>query len=119
MIRLSTSRPKRSVPSGFSQAPPSIHTGGISFLVMSASLGSCGASAGANTAASTSAPRVRPGNQGRCLRGVMTDPRVEIAVEQVHEEIAREIERAQHQDACLHDRIVAHGDALEDEPSQA
>src|SRR5262245_15667408 len=119
MMRLSTSRPKRSVPSGWSQLPRSMRTGGISFWVMSAAMGSCGARAGAKPAVSTSAARTEPANQGSDLRGAMTDPRVEIAVEQVHEEVAHEIERAQHQHACLHDGVVTRRDALEDEPAEA
>src|SRR5712664_3695445 len=120
MTRLSTSRPKRSVPSGCRPSPRSIQTGGISFCVMSASVGLCGARYGANTAVSTSATRIAPANQGSSrLRAGMADPRVEIAVENVHEEVADEIERAQHEHAGLHDRIVASGDRLEDQAPEA
>src|SRR5262245_35007493 len=98
MIRLSTSRPKRSVPSGCSAVPRSIQMGGISLLVMSPSVGLCGASSGAKTAASTSATRIADGNHGiSTLRPGMADPRVEVAIEHVDEEVADEIERAQHQ----------------------
>src|SRR5439155_11804943 len=119
MTRLSTSRPKRSVPSGCRPSPRSIQTGGISFWVMSPSVGLCGAKYGANTAVSTSADRITPGNQGSSRLGAgMADPRVEIAVQDVHEEVADEVERAQHQDAGLHDRIVARGDRLQDQPPE-
>src|SRR5207245_8465360 len=104
MTRLSTSRPKRSVPSGCSQSPRSIPTGGISFCVMSPSVGLCGARYGANTAVSTSAARITPGNQGSSrLRAGMPDPRVEIAAQDVREEVADERERAEHEHAGLQD----------------
>src|SRR5437667_4360983 len=120
MTRLSTSRPKRSVPSGCSQSPRSIQTGGISFCVMSPSVGLCGARYGANTAAMTSAPRMTPGTQGSSrLRARMANPWVQVAVEHVHEEVSYEIERAQHQHPGLHDGIVARGDRLEDQASEA
>src|SRR5437867_5434189 len=120
MMRLSTSRPKRSVPSGCSGSPRSIQMGGIDFLTRSPSVGLWGARYGANSAVTTSAPRMRPANQGSCrLRGVMTNPRVEIAVEQVHAQVAGEIEGTQHQHARLHDRVVARGDRLEDQPAQS
>src|SRR5882724_718941 len=119
MMRLSTSRPKRSVPSGCSGFPRSIQMGGIDFLMRSPSVELWGARYGANSAVTTRAPRMRPENQGSCrLRGVMANPRVEIAVEQVHEQIAGEIEGAQHQHARLHDGVVARGDGLEDQPAQ-
>src|SRR5260370_25760497 len=120
MIRLSTSRPKRSVPSGCSRSPRSIQIGGINFWVMSASGGLWGARTAANTAVRTSAPRTAPGNQGSSrLRADMTDSWIQVAVEQVHAEVCREIERAQDQHPGLHDRIIARGDALEDQSSQA
>src|SRR5215831_13229429 len=120
MTRLSTSRPKRSVPSGCSRSPPSIQIGGISFWVMSPSVGLWGARDDAKTAVSTSRKRTEPANQGSSrLRPGMTDPRIEIAVEEVHEEVAGEIETAQHEHAGLHDRVVARGDRLEDEPAEA
>src|SRR5437867_7450937 len=119
MTRLSTSRPKRSVPSGCRPSPRSIQTGGISFWVMSPSVGLCGARYGANTAVSTSVTRIAPANQGSSrLRAGMADPRVEIAVEHVYEEVADEVERAQHQHAGLHDGIVARRDRLEDQASE-
>src|SRR6266545_2252691 len=120
MIRLSTSRPKRSVPSGCSQLPCSVQTGGINFRVMSPSVGLCGDRYGANTAVTTSVARITPENQGSCrLPAGMADLRVEIAVEQVHAQVAGEIEGAQHEHAGLHDGVVTRGDGLEDEPSQA
>src|SRR3989442_12290140 len=107
MTRLSTSRPKRSVPSGCSRSPRSIQIGGISFCVMSPSVGLCGARYGANTAVSTSVTRMTPGNHGSSrLRAGMADPRVEIAVQDVHEQIPDEIERAHHQHSGLPDRIT-------------
>src|SRR6266508_6813981 len=113
MIRLRTSRPKRSVPSGCSGPPRSIQKGGISFCVMSPSVGLRGARYGANTAVTTRTPRTVSGNQGSCrLPASMPDPRVEIAVEQVHAQIPREIETAPHQHPGLDDRVVARGDAL-------
>src|SRR4030095_2240490 len=119
MTRLSTSRPKRSVPSGCWPSPRSIQIGGISFWVMSPSVGLCGARYGANTAVSTSTTRITPGNQGSSrLRARMANPRVEVAIQDVHEEVADEIERAQYEDAGLHDRIIAGGDRFEDPPSE-
>src|SRR5712692_4900906 len=98
MIRLRTSRPKRSVPSGCSQSPRSIHTGGISFAVMSPAVGLCGARYAANTAVKTSAARIAPGNQGKFrLRTSMADLRIQVAIQHVHEKISDEIEGAQHQ----------------------
>src|SRR5262245_61613504 len=99
MMRLRTSRPKRSVPSGCAVEPPAIQTGGISFWLMSPSVGFCGARTGARAAATTSAASTPPANHGRprrrTLRALMADPRVEVAVEHVDEEVAREVERAQ------------------------
>src|SRR3989454_628179 len=119
MMRLSTSRPKRSVPSGCSGLPPSIQIGGVDFLMRWPPVGLGGARDGADTAATTSAARTRPANHGsRRLRGDMANPRVEVAVEQVHAQIAGEIEGAQHQHAGLHDGVVARGDGLEDQPPQ-
>src|SRR5437867_12515375 len=114
MIRLSTSRPKRSVPSGCSVVPRSIQSGGISFVRMPPAVGVCDESHGAKTAQSTSAPRTDPANHGYCRLGPgTTDPRIQIAVEQVDEEVAHEIERAEHEHAGLHDRIVARGDRFQ------
>src|SRR6266851_3712167 len=119
MMRLSTSRPKRSVPSGCSVVARSIQTGGMSFVLMSPSVGLCGASTDAKSAQSTRAARTPPANHGSCrLRAGTTDPRIQVAVEHVHEEVAAEIERAQHEHARLHDRIVARGDRLEDQPPE-
>src|SRR5262245_60794301 len=115
MTRLSTSRPKRSVPSGCSQVPRSVHAGAISFCVMSAAIRSRGARTGARTAVSASAVRTEPANQGNCLRGAMADPRVEITVEKVHEQVADQVEGAEYQHAGLHDGIVTRRDALEDQ----
>src|SRR5262245_52963805 len=112
MIRLSTSRPKRSVPSGCSQPPRSIQTGGISFCVMSPSVGLCGARIGASSAVKTSTARMVPGNQGSSRLATMPDPRVQIAVQQIYAEVAREVEGAEHEHARLHDGIVARGDGL-------
>src|SRR5712692_10566059 len=119
MMRLSTSRPKRSVPRGCSAEPRPIHIGGISLAVMSPSVGLCGAKNAAKTAATTSAPRIVSENHGRSwLRTRMADPRVEIAVEHVDQEVADEIERAEHEHSRLHDRIVAGGDGFQDQPAQ-
>src|SRR5712691_7670115 len=108
MIRLRTSRPKRSVPSGCSRSPSSIHTGGISFWVMSPAVGLWGARYAAKTAVRTSRARIAPENQGRLrLRASMSDLRIQVAVQHVHEEVAGEIEGAQHQHAGLDDGIVA------------
>src|SRR6267142_4892053 len=119
MTRLSTSRPKRSVPSGCAPSPPSIQIGGISFWVMSPSVGLCGARDDEKLAASTSRTRTDPANHGSSrLPPGMADPRIEIAVEKVHQEITGEVEAAQHEHAGLHDRVVARGDRLEDEPAE-
>src|ERR1043166_5621498 len=105
MMRLSTSRPKRSVPSGCSDVPRSIHTGGMSLAVMSPSVGLCGARYGAKIAQTTSASSTAPANQGHCRLGPGTaNLRVEIAVEQVDEQVAGEVERAEHEHTRLHDR---------------
>src|SRR5213592_3402115 len=112
MIRLSTSRPKRSVPRACSGSPRSIQIGGINFVVMSPSVGLCGARNGANTAVMISAARIAPGNHGSSrLRASTSDPRIEVAVEHVDEEIPRQIEGAQDQHPGLHDGIVTRGDA--------
>src|SRR5947207_118678 len=119
MIRLRTSRPKRSVPSGCSLVPRSIHTGGMSLMLMSPSVGLCGARYGAKTAHSTSADSTAPANQGTFRLGAgTTDLRVEVTVEHVDEEVPRKIERAEHQHASLDDRIIARGDRFEDQPPQ-
>src|SRR5215510_11651720 len=99
MTRLRTSRPKRSVPSGCSRSPPSIQIGGISFWVMSPSVGFCGARNAAKTAVNTSRASTDPANQGSSrLRPGMTDSRIQVAVEEVHQEVAAEVETAQHED---------------------
>src|SRR4029453_13344251 len=119
MTRLSTSRPKRSVPSGCSQSPRSVHTGGMSLRVMSPSVGLCGARYGAAIAARTRAVRISPGTQGNCrLATRMTDPRVQVAVEEIYAQVAGQVEGAQHQNAGLHDGVVARGDGLEDQSPQ-
>src|SRR4029450_13206941 len=100
MTRLSTSRPKRSVPSGCSRSPPSIQIGGVSFCVISPSVGFCGARDVAKTAVSTSRASTDPANQGSSrLRPGMADSRIQIAVEEVHQKVAAEVETAQHEDA--------------------
>src|SRR5262245_10384748 len=120
ITRLSTSRPKRSVPSRCWASPPFIQIGGIDFLRRSPSVGLCGARCGANTAVTTSAARIAPANHGYCrLRAAMTDPRIEVAVQEIHAQVAGEVERAQHQHAGLHDRVVAGGDRVEDQTPQA
>src|SRR5437667_138341 len=64
--------------------------------------------------------RTVSGNHGSESLGTGTpDPRIEEAVQHVHEEVARQVERAQHEHAGLHDRIVARGDRLEDQSSEA
>src|SRR5215831_4949846 len=119
ITRLSTSRPKRSVPSRCSASPPFIQIGGIDFLTMSPSVGLCGARYGANTAVTTRAARIAPANHGYCrLRAAMTDPRIEIAVQQIHAQVAGEVERAQHQHAGLDDRVVAGGNRFKDQPHE-
>src|SRR5512134_3283184 len=118
MIRLSTSRPKRSVPSGCSQSPRSIHTGGISLREMFPSVGLCGDRYGARIAVTTSARRIAPGNQGTCrLPAGMTDLWIEIAIQKVHAQVAGQVEGAQHQHSGLHDRIIAGGYLVEDQPA--
>src|SRR3989454_12738521 len=103
MIRLSTSRPKRSVPSGCSRSPRSIHTGGMDFCVMSPSGGLGGARYGANTSGKTGGARTVPGDPGGGSLGTRTpDPRVEIDVHHVHEEGARQVWGAQTRAAGLH-----------------
>src|SRR4029453_473551 len=119
MTRLSTSRPKRSVPSGCSRSPPSIQIGGISFWGMSPSGGLWGGRDDAKIAVSTSMTMTDPANHGSSrLRPGMPDPRIEIAVEKVHQEVAAEVETAQHEHPGLHDRVVARRDRLEDEPAE-
>src|SRR5207244_8377465 len=53
------------------------------------------------------------------LRPGTADSRIQVAVEHVHEEVAGEIERAEHEHARLHDRIVARADRLEDQSAEA
>ena len=94
-------------------SPRSIHIGGISFLRMSPSVGLCGARTRRQQPPSPPARREpAAANHGsRAYARSMADPRVEVAVQQVHEEVAGEVEGAQHQHARLHDRVVARGDA--------
>src|SRR6266567_2217517 len=87
---------------------------------MSPAVGLCGARKSAKIAVRTSATRIAPGNQGSSrLRASMADPRIEVAVQQVHEEVPYEVEGAQHEHAGLYDRIVTRRDRLEDQPSEA
>src|SRR5881628_109653 len=87
---------------------------------MSPAVGLCGARKSAKTAVRISTTRIAPGNQGSSrLRASMTDPRIEVAVQHVHEEVPNEVEGAQHEHAGLHDRIVPRRDRLEDQASDA
>src|SRR6266581_8098049 len=154
-MRLSTSRPKRSVPRGFSQVPRAIQTGGMDLRTILPSVGLCGASTGAHTAVTIKAANTTLGKRGTCptstrqrgtaallsrgyaiaiaypsclqgsrqqchsaRRTAVANSRVEPAVEHVHAEIPDEVESAQDQHASLYDRIIARGDALQNEPSQ-
>src|SRR5256885_16589774 len=107
MIRLSTSRPKRSVPSGCSRSPRSIHTGGMDFCVMSPSVGLWGARYGANTPGKTSAAGTMPGDHGgESLGPGPPDPRIEGAGKHVPEEVARQGERAPNTNTGLPGRVA-------------
>src|SRR5215831_5735775 len=92
MMRLSTSRPSWSVPSGFVHVPPPSQAGGCWLLARSWRFGGYGATTGANTASTTSpatstVPATSPAASWRCMLSPDPDLRVHEAVHEVGDQI--------------------------------
>src|SRR6478672_11195816 len=145
MSRERMSRPTGSVPSRKRALPPLSQNGGASVNSRYCSFGGCGATTSApsaiatstpTTASPTSAPRfcayarqnspnrdagamlTRGGPATRCKKGAasgMPDARVDDTVEHVDDEVDRDDDGRNQQDAALHDRVVARLHAV-DEP---
>src|SRR5215470_3947140 len=118
--RLKRSRPNSSVPSQW----PGVK-GRASRRVVSMASGSCGASAGATTAAiatrttrqsPSSAPPLLPNARATSL---IADPRVEDRVEEIHDEIHQHERRGDQQHAALDQRVVTRLDRSHHHRSEA
>src|ERR1700730_18147143 len=141
-IRLRTSRPSWSVPSGLSALPPVGHTGWVS----SCAYGSAGATSGAATARTSATARsARPAtasfersaltgsppgtdhrHEGRSCdsslgnkRSRVADAWVEGHVQDVHQEAEQHDDRRDEEDVGLHDRKVTCRDGVDGQPADA
>src|SRR2546421_7721176 len=99
IVRLSTSRPKRSVPNGW--ASEGRWSASITFI----SVGSYGATTPANAASSTMATMIPAPKSTRALRSAgrtahsaMADARIDVGVQQVDDEVRHHEECADEQD---------------------
>src|SRR5436190_2356249 len=119
MVRLSTSRPKRSVPNGCAA------DGALSASATFISVGSYGVTTPANAASRTMATtmdapnttsRLRSAAPSHARRGcgaatrslvsAIVDPRIEVGVEQVDDQVGDQEQRADEQDRALDQRVV-------------
>src|SRR5690349_17244799 len=139
MMRESMSRPSGSVPSRKRGLPPSTQAGGSLAKPRNCSIGECGASSGANSAtiqmATTiarpiTAPRFSRNDRQNSTSGAgwawcgvlsamsagMADPRVDDAVEHVDQEVEKDHDAGDQQNAALEGWIIAPADRL-DEPA--
>src|SRR5450432_2978116 len=126
------SLPTGSVPRRNLVDPPSDHAGGVKKESRYCSLGGCGATTSAKTASRRSAttnaspimaPRLRendcqnsrhgPGGEtgswigNACAASGMPDPRIDHAIEKIDDQVDRNHDRGNQQDASLYDGIVA------------
>src|ERR1035437_8206988 len=134
LMRLSTSRPRLSVPSRCSMLPPSAQAGGLKAAPRSSALGSNGARSSPPIAAAITRARISAGIQGKPLvrakpnsraangRGMgmaagsaMADTRVDQAIAEIDEKVGEHEQNGGKQDAGLDDREVAGEHGFEDE----
>src|SRR6516165_9621759 len=129
MSRERMSRPTGSVPRMKRAVPPAPHTGGVNVKSRYCSFGGCGAMTFAKIAISTSAmqspspisaPRLCAYARQNSLSGPtgagssvamgatsgMANPRVDDAVDRVDQEVHRDHDGGDEQNAALHDRVV-------------
>src|SRR2546421_3175384 len=133
--RESTSRPTWSVPSRCAVLPPCCHAGGRKRSPSRPTWGSWGAITSAKIARSASTARMvigtigqpsrrkdarRPGNaRTAALLALITDPRIDHGVHEIHREVDAHDHHAAEDDRRLHHREVAEGDALVEQPPHA
>src|SRR5438093_10698428 len=139
--RLRMSRPRKSVPSGVIELPPSIHRGGSNTLApFTGSVGSWGAMRSAKIATSTRPPRMTTASTGASAAALTAvpsrpaaggrgsgrsparvaivslprqpDPGIDQGVEDVHDQVDADDHEAGHDHDALHEREVALEDAL-------
>src|SRR6185503_16743242 len=140
------SRPTGSVPRRKRQLPAASHAGGVSVNSRYCSLGGCGEMTSAPSASASSTPtRVRPmiaprfwANARQNSRhrdggavsvaaiaaivgaaSAMANPRVDDAVQHVDDQVHRNDDRRDEQNAALHHRIVARLDAMNEPVANA
>src|SRR5256885_13789742 len=126
ITRLSTSRPTLSVPSQCARP------GRARALPRSWASGSEGASTGAARATTTAARRTAAPNGASRARAARRSasqrrsptagsetakPRVDVAIEDVHEQIAHDEAERDQEDHALHQRVVAREHRVDDEPA--
>src|SRR5215470_4995979 len=144
MMRERMSRPSWSVPRKYSELPPASQAGGRRRRATSWSRGSWGASRGAasatamfkrtmarpmaparlRTRAETSRLRgdrgaTRVGSAGKGVTLRVPDPRIEPAVEQIHEQVRQHEDQRGHEHGRLHQGIVALEDGRHRKPADA
>src|SRR5882672_7307120 len=138
--RDSTSRPMWSVPSRYSVVPPAIHAGGRKRRDSVPTSGLCGATNSAKTARKASTTRIAIGTIGtpsvrkaasrqatvspaaRLGAGALTlisDPRVDHGVEDIHHDVHDDDHGAAQHHRGLHHREVAERDPLVEQPADA
>src|SRR5919204_6604506 len=131
----STSRPTWSVPRRCAVLPPCCHAGGRNRSPSNPTCGSCGAMTSAKIASSPNTRRMVIGTRGRpsmrkeakrqavvsvaARLPFITDPRIDHGVHEIHREIDDHDHYAAENDRRLHDREVAEGDALVEQPPDA
>src|SRR5438477_3075589 len=115
MVRLSTSRPKRSVPNGCAL------DGALSASAIFISVGSYGVTTLAKIASTTMVTTMPAPNRTSRLRSVsaIADPRVEVRVHEVDDEVRNEEEPADDEDGALHERIVTLKDGPQEQSPDA
>src|SRR6478736_8431897 len=59
------------------------------------------------------------GLYGEAARSAIVDPRVDVDVEDVHDQVDEDVEREDHQDAALDQRVVPAADRLDHEATQS
>src|SRR5688572_32670536 len=118
-MRESTSRPKRSVPSGW------LALGGANICAAATAVGEYGATASARAPARMISPSIAQALTKSGLRAARpsptrsatSEPRVERRVEQIDAEIEQHEDPAEQQDHALDDGIVALEDRVEQQPA--
>src|SRR5688572_29632130 len=142
MSRESTSRPMWSVPSRNSMLPPADQAGGLKRWPREPISGLWGAMKSARAATTTRVTRMPIGTHGSpsvlarrdasrkpsVIEGIgaagagltlIADPRVDDRVQDIDDQVDDDDHGAAQQDGGLHDREVAEGDALVEQPADA